>query len=318
MFSKARKFVRRLTGNRGSIRRDLVLAARNLPTLPLVVWPPRSEPGVHGELDPASYNSTGDILTVVAQALLPARRKPISAGTLVCQPEHPADIPESSRWFFINGVVTAPPLAILHAQEIARAFRRPVHLIHTPTWGIARDLWDTITARTLKKDGYLSRPAFYVVQRALERHDHVVLVCHSQGTIVASYIVRKLLKHPSTRHLVSKLEVYCVAGVADGLHVDPALSREAGHPVPYVEHFANGRDFFCRVGILAHLDSTAGHVFCIPERTGHLLNEHYLPGITRGDYCGRQSRLYGYANGRNPGERNWQLPSRPGLQQQSA
>lgn len=318
MLSKARKLVRRLTSNRDSIRRDVDLAVRNLPTLPLIMWPPLSEPGIRSELDPASYNSAGDIVTVVAQALLPARRKPISAGTLVCHPDHQADEMQSSRWFFINGVVTAPPLAILHAQEIARVFRRPVHLIHTPTWGVVRDVWDSITARTLKKDGHLSRPAFYVVQRALERHDHVVLVCHSQGTIVASYIVRKLLKHPSTRHLVGKLEIYCVAGVADGLHIDPELSKEAGHPVPYVEHFANGRDFFCRVGILAHLDSTAGHVFCIPERTGHLLNEHYLPGIARGDYCGRKSRLYGYANGREPGDRDWRAPAQLEMRQRSA
>lgn len=308
MLSKARKLLDRFSRNRSSIRRDLGLLARNLPTLPLVAWPPMTEPGVRGELDPSSYNSVGDILTVVGQALLPANRKPISAGTLACHPDSPARDSLTSHWFFINGVVTAPPLALLNAQEIARAFRRPVHLIHTPTYGIVRDVWDTITARTLKKDGHLSRPAFYVVQRALERHDRVVLVCHSQGTIIASYIVRKLLKHATTRHLVRKLEVYCIAGVADGLKVDPALSAEAGHPVPYVEHFSNGRDFFCRVGILAHLGSTAGHVFNIPERSGHLLNEHYLPGIARGDYCGRRSRLYGYANGREPGLRTWSTP----------
>lgn len=305
MLSKARKLARRFFNNRASIRRDLGLAVRNLPTLPLIAWPPQAEPSVRGELDPRSYNSVGDMLTVAFQAIVPARRKPISAGTLVCHPENLAHESHSSKWFFINGVVTSPPLAILNAQEIARAFRRPVHLIHTPTYGLAWDVWDSITARTLKKDGHLSRPAFYVVQRALERHDHVVLVCHSQGTIVASYIVRKLLKHASTRHLVRKLEVYCLAGVADGLHVEPELSAEAGHPVPYVEHFANGRDYFCRVGILAHLENTAGQVFNIPERTGHLLNEHYLPGIVRGDYCGRHSRLYRYANGREPGARDW-------------
>lgn len=308
MLAKVSKLARRFIDNRAAIRRDVGLALRNLPTLPLVVWPLRSEPSVRGELDPDSYNSAGDIVTVVYQALVPGRRKPISAGTLACQPEILARERHSSRWFFINGVATAPPLALLNAQEIARAFRRPVHLIHTPTWGVVRDVWDSITARTLKKDGYLSRPAFYVVQRALERHDHVVLVCHSQGTIVASYIVRKLLKHASTRHLVSRLEVYCIAGVADGLRLDAELSEQAGHAVPYVEHFVNGLDFFCRVGILAHREQTAGHVYCIDDRPGHLLNEHYLPGIVRGDYCGRRSRLYQYANGREPAARSWAEP----------
>lgn len=305
MLNKVKKLARRFVGNHESIRRDLGLAVRNLPTLPLLAWPVKAEPGVHGELDPRSYNSVGDMATVVYQAVVPALRKPISAGTLVCHPEYEATEKHPTKWFFINGIVTSPPLAIINAQEIARAFRRPVHLIHTPTYGFAWDLWDSITARTLKKDGHLSRPAFYVVQRALEQHERVILVCHSQGTIVASYIVRKLLKHAATRHLVRKLEIYCVAGVADGLKVDEALSREAGHPVPYVEHFSNGLDYFCRIGILAHLERTAGHVYNIPERTGHLLNEHYIPGIVRGDYCGRHSRLYRYANGREPGNSDW-------------
>jgi hypothetical protein len=68
-----------------------------------------------------------------------------------------------------------------------------------------------------------------------------------------------------------------------------------------VEHFANGRDYLAQIGILSHLDSTAGTVYCLADRPGHLLNEHYLPAIARGDFCQRHSRLYGYVRGREPG-----------------
>lgn len=160
---------------------------------------------------------------------------------------------------------------------------------------------ESITARTLRKDGKLSRPALNILVEALENNDQVVLLCHSQGTIVASYIVRKLLRHPSARELVKKLEIYCIGGVADSLEIDPQLTLAAGHPVPYVEHFANGRDYLAQIGILSHLDSTAGTVYCLADRPGHLLNEHYLPAIARGDFCQRRSRLYGYVRGREPG-----------------
>jgi len=196
---------------------------------------------------------------------------------------------------------TAGPVALLNASEIARLFGRPVHLIHTPTWGLLRDVAESITARTLRKDGKLSRPAMHILVDALENNDRVVLVCHSQGSIVASYIVRKLLRHPSTRPLVKKRELYCIGGVADSLDIDPQLTLAAGHPVPYVEHFANGRDYLAQLGILSHLDSTAGTVYCMAARPGHLLNEHYLPAIVRGDFCQRRSRLYGYVRGREPG-----------------
>ena len=114
----------------------------------------------------------------------------------------------------------------------------------------------SLAARTLRKDGKLSRPALNILVEALENNDQVVLVCHSQGTIVASYIVRKLLRHPSARELVKKLEIYCIGGVADSLEIDPQLTLAAGHPVPYVEHFANGRDYLAQIGILSHLDRT--------------------------------------------------------------
>jgi len=313
MLNRPRRWLRQLAHNRSAIRRDIALGVSHASTLPFAVFPLMHEPSVRSELDPRSYNSAGDILNALGQLLIPAQRESVSQGTLVVRPAHIAEEQHSSRWFFINGVATAPPVALLNASEIARIFQRPVHLIHTPTWGLVRDVVESVTARTLRKDGKLSRPAVYVVQQALEKHDRVVLFCHSQGTIVASYIVRKLLRHKSTRHLVKKLELYCIGGVADSLEVDYSLSREAGHPVPYVEHFANGRDYFAQIGVLSHLNSTAGTVFCVPDRTGHLLNEHYLAAIARGDYCNRTSRLYRYTRGREPGDQDF-MPIQPGEQ----
>ena len=311
MLTKTKKWVGRLVDSRGAIRRDLALGLSHLDALPSSFMRGNEEPSVRSELSLGSYNSLGDVVVSVAQLLLPAERESVSQGTLVCRPPRVAVEEHSSRWFYINGHGSAPPVALLNASELARVFQRPISLIHTPTWGLARDLVESITARTLRKDGKLSRPAIYVIQEALRKHDRVVLVCHSQGTIVASYIVRKLLRHASTRELVKKLELYCIGGVSDSLEVDHALSRQAGHPVPYVEHFANGRDYFAQIGILSHLDTTSGTVFCIPERPGHMLNQHYLAGIARGDYCNRTSRLYRYVRGREPGDEDF-LPAHDG------
>jgi len=311
MLTKTKKWVSRLVDSRGAIRRDLALIVSHLGALPASFLPGNEEPSVRSELKGSSYNSFGDVALAVSQLVLPAERDSVSQGTLVLRPPRVATEEHSSRWFYINGHGSAPPVAMLNASELARVFQRPISLIHTPTWGLARDLVESITARTLRKDGKLSRPAIYVIQEALKNHERVVLICHSQGTIVASYIVRKLLRHASTRDLVKKLELYCIGGVSDSLEVDHALSREAGHPVPYVEHFANGRDYFAQVGVLSHLDTTSGTVFCIPERAGHLLNQHYLAGIARGDYCNRTSRLYRYVRGREPGDTDF-LPAHGG------
>jgi hypothetical protein len=297
---KTRKFVSRILDNRGSIRKDLGLALKHAWTLPLLVTPFNAESSTKSELDWRSYNTIGDVTNLVLQAVVPQSRASYSMGTIACYPEHYTYQASREKWFFINGIATSPPVAMLNCLELARVFNRPVHLIHTPTWSAAWDFWDSIIARTLRKDGYLSRPAYDVVKEALATHDRVIIVGHSQGTIVSSYIVRKLLKDKQYRHHAHKLEIYCVAGVADSLRLDKPMSETAGRAVPYVDHFANGLDFFCRIGVLAHLEQTAGAVFSIADRTGHLLNDHYLAGIERGDYCNRRSRLFQYVNGGTP------------------
>lgn len=307
LFPRTRKFVDRVWLHRRNLLRDLGLVARNAHTIPWIIFPIGSEPGVKPEFNPKSYASWLDYVAVVGQMILPALRPSVSEGTICLMPQDykwPDNIRES-KWFFVNGIATSPPMAILEAQELARTFRRPIHLIHTPTFGAVWDLWDSITARTLRKDGKLAKPAYQIVKNALMSYDHVVLVTYSQGTIVASYIVRKLLKDPELREHAHKLEVYCIAGVADSLHIDYPLTAEHGHAVPYVEHFVNGKDFFARIGVLSHYYSTAGAVFVEPRKKGHMLNDHYITGIERGDYCQGRSRLHKYAAGGRPSDKDY-------------
>lgn len=307
LFPRTRKLADRIWRNRRSLARDLALVARHAHTIPWIVFPIRSEAGVKPEFDPRSYTSWLDFVGVVGQMLLPSERKSVSEGTICLLPENYRwpENPRESKWFFVNGIATSPQMAILESQELARAFKRPIHLIHTPTFSAIWDFVDSITARSLRKDGKLAKPAYGIIKNALLSHDHVVLVTYSQGTIVASYIVRKLLKDPELRPHVHKLEVYCVAGVADSLHIDYLLTAEHGHAVPYVEHFVNGRDFFARIGVLSHYYSTAGAVFVEPRKKGHMLNDHYIAGIERGDYCQGRSRLHKYVSGGMPGGKDY-------------
>lgn len=305
--ARLRTLGNRLILNRRSVARDLGLVARNIRSLPWIIFPLKSEPGVRPEFHPASYQSRWEYISVIGQMLLPVERTSASEGTRVVVPPNFqwSETTKQSKWFFLNGICTAPSMALLETEELARAFHRPIHLIHTPTYGVVWDLWDAITARTLRKDGKLARPAFNIVRNALLSHEHIVLLCYSQGTIIASYIVRKIFKDPELRQHAHKLEIYCLAGVADSMHIDYQLTAEHGHPVPYVEHFANGQDFFARIGVLSHYYSTSGAVFVRPEKKGHMLTDHYIPGIVRGDYCQGRSRLSKYVGGRTPSDTDY-------------
>jgi hypothetical protein len=304
---RAFKFVSRVVSQRRSISRDLKLVARHSSSLPWIIFPLKSEKNVRPEFHPASYQSSWEYASVLGQLILPMTRKSASEGTWVVVPHDYqwTDTSKKAKWFFLNGIGTAPAMALLETEELAQAFQRPIHLIHTPTYGAVWDLWDAITARTLRKDGHLSTPAFNIVRNALLSHEKVVLLCYSQGTIIASYIVRRILKDPELRAHAHKLELYCLAGVADSLHIDYQLTAEHGHPVPYVEHFANGQDFFARIGVLSHYHATSGAVFVRPDKKGHMLTDHYIPGIVRGDYCQGRSRLYKYIGGKFAGDNDY-------------
>lgn len=297
---KMKKLASRFLNNRTSVEKDLLLVLEHLWTMPYLISPINSEASTKSELHWKSYSSVIDYINAGLQIVFPLERKAFSTGTISCNPEHFTHSGDSEKWFFINGIATSPPVAILNCQELARIFHRSVHLIHTPTYGILWDLIDSITARTLRKDGVLSRPAYDLVKEALVTHDKVVLLGHSQGTIVSSYISRKLLKDKKYRHLAHKLEIYCMAGVADSFRVDSELSEQHQRGVPYVEHFVNTFDFFGRIGVLAHKDHTAGAVFSA-EKKGHLLNDHYVASLERGEYCGQTSRLFKYIDGHSPG-----------------
>ena len=281
---KIKNLSRRLIHNRAALKSDVLLVLEHLWTLPYLLSPFNSEASTKSELHWKSYNSLFDYINAGFQIVVPIYRKTYSPGTLACNPEHYTHSAESEKWFFINGIATPPAVAILNGAELARVFHRPIHLIHTPTFGGAWDFLDSVDARTLRKDGELSRPAYDLVKEALVTHDKVVLIGHSQGTIIASYIARKLLKDKKYRHLAPKLEIYCIAGVADSFRVDNQLSKQYQRGVPYVEHFVNTLDFFSRIGVLAHQDHTAGPVYC-SDRKGHLLNDHYIAPLERGEYC---------------------------------
>lgn len=307
MIKKATTITQRLIKNRYAVWKEVTLIRDNFLALPFLGLPLSNEPGIRSELNPRNYHSIRDFLQVIGHAVWPSQRISFSHGSLVCYPNHPTEDSKTSKWFFINGIAASPPVAVLNGKELARAFHRPIHLIHNPTYSAAWDIVHSFTARTLRKDGYLSRPAYQVIKQALLEQEKVILIGHSQGTIVNSYVVRNILKDPHMRNYAHKLEVYCIAGVADSFQIDAALTKKFKRPVPYVEHFANEGDFFARIGVLAHLDRTEGPLFTL-NRKGHLLNNHYIGGILRGDYCNGSSRLYKYTKGGTPDESDYLAP----------
>ena len=232
---------------------------------------------------------------------------------------HPTSIPRDERddpfpdeaWFFINGIGTDVALLRSHGRLLEALFGRRFELIYNPTDGVMVDLVESVLGRTFD---LASEPAAYAYRRLLdaleaEHHRKVVLLAHSQGGIIASNIVRRLIDEGYDTALLEKLEIYTFASAADSMEVHAEASDAAGRLVPYVEHFANLDDPIARLGILRAFDAETAQRYCgevyVLNRRGHLFNTHYLPELRKRAYesphrGAEESRLYAYLEGARP------------------
>lgn len=244
------------------------------------------------------------------------RRPPASAApTLFLNPTEILHQPDpggrfdsfpDETWLFINGIATNGALARINARCLASLFRRPITLIHNATDSVGVDLIECAIGKGWE---VMSRPARRAYQVLLEALDdpskkRVVVLCHSQGTIIMANALRALQSprararlfapkagegvepreirppDPVSKTHLGKLEIYAFANCADRmLHDGEMLAR--GVRVPWIESFGNEYDLVARLGMLApnkarHGIEIHGRSYVRPGKWGHYLNQHYL------------------------------------------
>ncbi len=107
------------------------------------------------------------------------------------------------HWFFINGVATNEAVAKINSNLISQLFQRPVSVIHNATDSIALDLVQCAIGKEFETNPDLderqsmTEPAIKAAIAILEaikdpERDKVVVLCHSQGTIITANVLRAL------------------------------------------------------------------------------------------------------------------------------
>jgi len=217
-------------------------------------------------------------------------------------PDIQEDDEESEIWFFINGVATDQWIVQLNAEHLAHLFKRKIHILHNYTVGLDRDLRECVRGRTLEEKTTVARQLLAELKRLVEKKGKlkVVIVAHSQGTIIASEIVKRLkglALSEADPALLERMEVYNFAFCADEFPEDTCR---------HVEHFVNDRDFVPSLSIVPkNFYHVAGRIFRKAHASGHLLSAHYLEQFAHGDYTGdrgaHSSVLFHYLGGQNYG-----------------
>lgn len=200
-------------------------------------------------------------------------------------------------------------------DRLSATFKRPITGIHNRSYGIVGDILECLVQRCLRYSTTDVRVAFETIAPELIDHatDRIVIVAHSQGGIIVSLVLDRMLAELPKKSL-SKLEIYTFGSAAahfnnpvlnerDNTAPSPVpaterhygseelsgassdrskfLSHPSAHVVPVIEHYCNELDMVPRWGVLhatqdRPAERYAGRVFMRRGSSGHLFNEHYL------------------------------------------
>jgi hypothetical protein len=232
-------------------------------------------------------------------------------------------------WIFINGIATTPKIAKANRDVLNKLFSRPIHLCYNPTDSIVIDLIECIFG----KIGPITSPftSFWeegprillvdTLRSFLDKADskgfaRVVLISHSQGTIITSNALKELGTDPKVIPLMKKyLEVYAFADCAQQM---------PGNNVKYLENISNGADTVAWLGALFPRPNfwqdfdrnpilIEGSFVTEQLLWGHLLVTHYLNPMRFHDAY-QMSRLQYFRRGGLPPDTDSEIISVPFVQ----
>jgi hypothetical protein len=325
--------LKRTAGELGELASNVIDAATGIPPwrLPSSVLGEfmRAAPYLRSEYALLMSSEVGRTGRYLADVLVPSlqRRPPawvpaplrsvfFHETTVIRRPD-PAggfDAFPAEEWFFINGILTNPGMAGWNADYLALMFRRPFTIIQNATDGPLADLLECAYEKAFGMNGEPVNVGFPVLHRALKdaSKDRIVIIAHSQGTLISAVMVRllRLIYTEREDHMspadqaaelaalqrtgvtldpddladvtadeLARLEIYCFANCASEMrYVDPARQ------LPWLESLGNEHDLVARLGMLApHLAAERiaidGPMWIRHDAWGHLLNAHYLRAI---------------------------------------
>lgn len=287
---------------------------------PLSVLPPYGKFSEYRHVVPL-YAAPGELLKYWPDVLIPSLPletpdwAPSIAGLFTFRPSTVEEVPDrwgattsfpEEEWFLINGILTNDDLARVNARYLAHLFRRPVTLVQNATSGALVDLLECAAGKSHIASTEAAKVALPPIHAALidPQKTRVVVIAHSQGTIIAANVLERLAQlvagevpvpgssreglRPLTDEDIAKLEVYAFANCASQMRYIDQQRR-----VPWLESFANEWDLVARLGSIAPDRPSAGieidgPVYWRPGEKGHFLNEHYLIPVERRQLRGQR------------------------------
>jgi hypothetical protein len=124
------------------------------------------------------------------------------SGPIACPGNYAGAHPDE-RWFFINGVAADTRLSEINIRALSNMFQRPFTLLYNATEGLLFDFVESAVGKGFEATTESASKTFKPLVDALAdpQISRVILISHSQGTIVAAVLLKalqELLQRPDT------------------------------------------------------------------------------------------------------------------------
>lgn len=195
---------------------------------------------------------------------------------------------------FVNGIMSNKDVVQLNRKKLYNIFKHPINIIYNSSDSLVSDLIECLIGKTTQSLTEASTVALYSICKSLLNPEikKLIIICHSQGTIIISSVLKNLHKLGLNKEeYLKKLEIYAFSNCASKMNY---IINE----LPYMEHFANEHDFVAKLGCnhdkdIDHLISIDGKTFITKNKYGHMFNSHYMDNFEN-DYP--NSKLLNYIN----------------------
>lgn len=148
---------------------------------------------------------------------------------------------QSTKCFYINGILTDKSEARYHADVLSLAIRHDVILLHNPSKGFILDIFESVRGRTLGSTELATSAATKMLPDLKNPTvDKVLIYAHSQGGIIIFNVIKHLtefLTEQEYNQLIKKIQIITLGSGDNGIR----LNSEC--PLPDIICLKNEYDF---------------------------------------------------------------------------
>lgn len=181
---------------------------------------------------------------------------------------------ENSNIIYVNGILTSEKIALLQKRKLERLFKKTVALIHNPTVGFFKDIFECVSYATFnRKSDVILSVSEVIKNKIINTNQEIKLIGHSNGVTIINHAL-KLIEKDLTKKQLKRIHFIAMGSpfVYDNLstHIN-------------IEYFCNSHDPVTHFNKIK-LNSKKHIVVHIRTSKGHFFVRDYLVPIKRGEF----------------------------------